>query len=98
MQVEAFDEVERAFVHVDYINRPEPEHKVDYNLRHNRSDLFDAQEVMRSAASQSGHLSGQLSGSPPVLENGALSSRGASPSAHSQQNNEGSQHRGDHLV
>ncbi|KAK9868820.1 hypothetical protein WJX84_006295 [Apatococcus fuscideae] len=36
-KVEAFDEVERAFVHVDYINRPEPEHKVDYNLRHNRN-------------------------------------------------------------
>lgn len=28
MQVEAFDEVERAFVHVDYTKRSEPEHKV----------------------------------------------------------------------
>ncbi len=26
-QVEAFDEVERAFVHVDYSHRTEPEHK-----------------------------------------------------------------------
>ena len=28
MQVEGFDEVERAFVHVDYERREEPEHKV----------------------------------------------------------------------
>jgi hypothetical protein len=28
MQLEAFEEVERAFVHVDYERREEPEHKV----------------------------------------------------------------------
>ena len=28
LQVEGFDEVERAFVHVDYERREEPEHKV----------------------------------------------------------------------
>ncbi len=27
-KVEGFDEVERAFVHVDYARREEPEHKV----------------------------------------------------------------------
>lgn len=36
LQVEAFEEVERAFVHVDYLKRDEPEHKVDYNMFHHR--------------------------------------------------------------
>ena len=31
-QVEGFDEVERAFVHVDYERRNEPEHKASSNL------------------------------------------------------------------
>ena len=102
LQVEAFDEVERAFVHVDYTKRMEPEHKVDYNLRHNNSDLFDNQQVIRSAASQSGHLSGKLSGSISGGENSGLSLRsGNSPThaSHPHSNaNEGSQYGGDHLV
>lgn len=102
LQVEAFDEVERAFVHVDYTKRMEPEHKVDYNLRHNHSDLFDNQEVIRSAASQSGHLSGKLSGSISGGENSGLSFRSGSPPTHvshlQSNDNEASQHGGDHLV
>lgn len=31
-QVEGFDEVERAFVHVDYERRDEPEHKACFPL------------------------------------------------------------------
>ena len=97
LQVEAFDEVERAFVHVDYCQRIEPEHKVDYNLRHNNSDLFDSQEIMRSAASQSGHLSGKLSGSISGGESSGLSANGASPAAHSghPNNSEGSRQGAD---
>ncbi|KAK9828197.1 hypothetical protein WJX74_002590 [Apatococcus lobatus] len=102
-KVEAFDEVERAFVHVDYTKRFEPEHKVDYNLRHNHSDLFDNQEVVRSAASLSGHLSGKLSGSISGGENSGLSLKSGSPSTHSGQmhnsdTHEGSHHKGDNLV
>ena len=40
LQLEALDEVERAFVHVDYRKRPEPEHKVERNLLHNPKDLM----------------------------------------------------------
>ena len=32
MQIEALDRVERAFVHVDYIQREMPEHKVERSL------------------------------------------------------------------
>ena len=32
MQVEALENVERAFVHVDYIQREMPEHKVERSL------------------------------------------------------------------
>ena len=100
LQVEAFDEVERAFVHVDYCQRLEPEHKVDFNLRHQNSDLFDSQEIMRSAASQSGHLSGKLSGSLSGGESSGLSQKGGSPSTHSDhlKNNGGSRLNGASLV
>ena len=77
------------------------EHKVDWNLRHQRSDLFDNQEVIRSAASQSGHLSGKLSDSISGGENSGLSLQSGSPATHSghlQSNHEHSQHKGDNLV
>ena len=38
-QVEGLDEVERAFVHVDYEERVEPEHKVDRNLLRGSKNL-----------------------------------------------------------
>ena len=45
MQIEALDDVERAFVHVDYAPRELPEHKargdVDERLRDQRSPLWD---------------------------------------------------------
>lgn len=39
-KVEALAEVERAFVHVDYIRREELEHKVERNLASGAKDLF----------------------------------------------------------
>lgn len=55
-QVEAFEEVERAFVHVDYLRRDEPEHKVDYNLLHQRQNLLEPHESLQdSLASGSMH-------------------------------------------
>lgn len=47
MQVEALDEVERVFVHVDYEQRDEPEHKVERNLRHGARNLFSAHDSVR---------------------------------------------------
>ena len=93
--MEAFDEVERAFVHVDYCKRLEPEHKVDYNLLHHNSDLFDGQQVLESSASHSGHLSGKLSGSISGGENSGLSQENSKGHG---TNAEGSQHRGENLV
>ncbi|CAK0784774.1 hypothetical protein CVIRNUC_007978 [Coccomyxa viridis] len=55
-KVEGFDEVERAFVHVDYERRDEPEHKVERNLLQNKENLFEAH------ASLSGSLHGAFSG------------------------------------
>lgn len=42
LQLEAIEDVERAFVHVDYARRKEPEHKVDRNLASGSKDLFTA--------------------------------------------------------
>lgn len=39
LQLEALEEVERAFVHVDYSKRDEPEHKVERNLLQGKKDL-----------------------------------------------------------
>jgi len=38
-QVESFDEVERAFVHVDYEEREEPEHKVRDKIKTGQHSL-----------------------------------------------------------
>ena len=46
-QVEALDEVERAFVHVDYKQRDEPEHKVERNLQQGARNLFSAHDSVR---------------------------------------------------
>lgn len=40
LQLEALEEVERAFVHVDYTKRDEPEHKVERNLMSHPKDLM----------------------------------------------------------
>jgi len=45
--VEALDEVERAFVHVDYKQRDEPEHKVERNLQQGARNLFSAHDSVR---------------------------------------------------
>ena len=50
LQVEALDEVERAFVHVDYKCRDEPEHKVERNLRQGARNLFTAHDSVRHQA------------------------------------------------
>ncbi|KAL0026354.1 hypothetical protein WJX79_002339 [Trebouxia sp. C0005] len=39
-KLEALEEVERAFVHVDYTKRDEPEHKVERNLMSHPKDLM----------------------------------------------------------
>ena len=62
MQVEAFEEVERAFVHVDYRMRAEPEHKVDYNLLHQRQNLLEPHEGLHDSLSSSGLFSPHNSG------------------------------------
>ena len=66
-QVEAFEEVERAFVHVDYLRRSEPEHKVDYNLRHQRQNLLEPHDSLASGSLSgplhSGKSNGEASGS-----------------------------------
>ena len=54
-KVEAFDEVERAFVHVDYLKRDEPEHKVDYNLLHNRANVMEPHDSLTHSNSGSAH-------------------------------------------
>lgn len=41
-KLEAIDEVERAFVHVDYLPRDEPEHKVERNLLKGNSSIFES--------------------------------------------------------
>ena len=46
-QVEALDEVERAFVHVDYETRDEPEHKVERNLLSGTRNLLRAHDSVR---------------------------------------------------
>lgn len=38
LQVEVFEEVERAFEHVDYLQPEQPEHKVDCSVFHLRYD------------------------------------------------------------
>ncbi|CAL8462983.1 g2517 [Coccomyxa elongata] len=53
-RVEGFDEVERAFVHVDYERRDEPEHKVDRNLQRQTSNLFEPHESCSLHGSGSG--------------------------------------------
>lgn len=50
LQLEALDEVERAFVHVDYRKRPEPEHKVEFNLLHNPKDLMSPHASVAEAS------------------------------------------------
>ncbi|KAK9807039.1 hypothetical protein WJX72_011532 [[Myrmecia] bisecta] len=47
-KLEAYDQVERAFVHVDYARRSEPEHKVERNL------LLDSENLFQAHASVSG--------------------------------------------
>ena len=46
--MEALDEVERAFVHVDYEQRDEPEHKIERNLQHGARNLFSAHDSVRN--------------------------------------------------
>ena len=41
------DEVERAFVHVDYEMRVEPEHKVERNLREGNRNLMKSHPSVR---------------------------------------------------
>ncbi|EIE27327.1 cation efflux protein [Coccomyxa subellipsoidea C-169] len=64
-RVEGFDEVERAFVHVDYERRVEPEHKVDRNLQRNTMNLFEPHESCTLHGSGSG-------GALPSPRNNAL--------------------------
>ena len=63
-QVEALSEVERAFVHVDYQQRLDPEHKVERALlRHADSQGLGTLESQGSGRSGSGRvLSPQTSG------------------------------------
>ena len=49
-QVEALAEVERAFVHVDYETRDEPEHKVERNLLSGSRNLLRAHDSVRYQA------------------------------------------------
>ena len=52
LQLEALDEVERAFVHVDYTKRDEPEHKVERNLlSHPQDIMLPHQAVAESSGS-----------------------------------------------
>ena len=50
LQLEALDEVERAFVHVDYRKREEPEHKIERNLLHNPKDLMSPHEAVAESS------------------------------------------------
>ncbi|KAK9799415.1 hypothetical protein WJX73_005545 [Symbiochloris irregularis] len=61
-KVEAFEEVERAFVHVDYLKRDEPEHKLDYNMFHNRSNLMEPHDSLNDSSNHNS-LHGKKSGS-----------------------------------
>lgn len=60
-KVEAYEEVERAFVHVDYLKRTEPEHKVDYNLLHHRQNLLEPHDSLQESVH-----SGSLYGNSPA--------------------------------
>ena len=51
LQLEALDEVERAFVHVDYTKRDEPEHKVERNMLSQKDLMLPHQAVAESSGS-----------------------------------------------
>ena len=51
LQLEALDEVERAFVHVDYTKRDEPEHKVERNMMSQKDLMLPHQAVAESSRS-----------------------------------------------
>ena len=59
--MEALDEVERAFVHVDYKQRDEPEHKVERNLQQGARNLFSAHDSVRHQVTPRGRTLFRLS-------------------------------------
>ncbi|KAL3131022.1 Photosystem II protein D1 [Trebouxia sp. C0009 RCD-2024] len=68
-KVEGLEEVERAFVHVDYALRAEPEHKVERNLASGAKNLFMphelvAEQVPLVAADYLIHSNSNLGGRP----------------------------------
>lgn len=75
LQLEALDLVERAFVHVDYARRDQPEHRTER--------LLAGLPVVAEEPLMSPHHTGARSGSGrnmcPVDDSADLGSRGASP-------------------
>ena len=59
LQLEALDEVERAFVHVDYTKRDEPEHKVERNLLTHPKDLMQPHQAVAESSGSAAHIAQQ---------------------------------------
>lgn len=60
LQLEALDEVERAFVHVDYTRRDEPEHKVERNLLSHPKDLMLPHQAVAESSGSAADIAGQV--------------------------------------
>ena len=59
LQLEALDEVERAFVHVDYTKRDEPEHKVERNLLTPSKDLMLPHQAVAESSGSAADVADQ---------------------------------------
>lgn len=59
LQLEALDEVERAFVHVDYTRRDEPEHKVERNMLTHPKDLMLPHQAVAESSGSAADIAGQ---------------------------------------
>ena len=53
------DEVERAFVHVDYTKRDEPEHKVERNMLTHPKDLMLPHQAVAESSGSAADIAGQ---------------------------------------
>lgn len=58
-KLEALDEVERAFVHVDYTRRDEPEHKVERNMLMHPKDLMLPHQAVAESSGAAADIAGQ---------------------------------------
>ena len=68
LQLEALDEVERAFVHVDYIKRDEPEHKVERNLLTHPQDLMLPHQAVAESSGSAADIADKLKSAAQINE------------------------------